>query len=61
MQAAEKLPSRLLVEESAKVVGIPVEQLQLAGERDRRLKKYGKRLVDKTTATPERFNERSLT
>ena len=55
LQAGEVLPSRLLVEKSAKVVGIPVEQLQLAVERDRILKKYGKHLLDKSTATPERF------
>ena len=35
LQAGEVLPTRLLVEKSAKVVGIPVEQLQLAAERDR--------------------------
>ena len=55
LQAGEVLPSRLLVEKSAKVVGIPVEQLQLALERDRILKKCGKHLLDKTTAPPERF------
>lgn len=55
LQAGEVLPSRLLVEEAAKVVGITVEQLQLAVESDRRLEKYGKRLLDKTTAAPERL------
>jgi transcriptional regulator with XRE-family HTH domain len=55
LQAGEVLPSRLLLEKSAKVVGIPVEQLQLAVERDKILKKYGRHLLDKTRATPERF------
>ncbi|MGB9434580.1 MAG: hypothetical protein WBQ89_20215 [Candidatus Acidiferrum sp.] len=55
LQAGEVLPSRLLVEKSAKVVGIPLEQLQLAVERDRILKKYGKHPLDKATITTSRI------
>jgi ribosome-binding protein aMBF1 (putative translation factor) len=55
LQAGEVLPSRLLVEKSAKVVGIPLEQLQLAVERDRILKKYGKHALDKATITTSRI------
>jgi transcriptional regulator with XRE-family HTH domain len=42
LQAGEVLPSKLLVEKTAAAVGVPVEQLQLAVQRDA-LKKRAKK------------------
>jgi transcriptional regulator with XRE-family HTH domain len=42
LQTGESLPSRLLVEKAAQVVGISVEKLELAVERDRLTKKTSK-------------------
>lgn len=54
LQTGEVLPSSLQVEESAKVVGIPVEQLQLAVEHDQPGKTAGKQQPEKTLATAKR-------
>jgi transcriptional regulator with XRE-family HTH domain len=41
LRAGEVLPSELLMEKTAAAVGVPVEQLQRAAQRDRILTKYG--------------------
>jgi hypothetical protein len=55
LQAGEILPSKLLVEKTAAVVGVPVEQLQRAAQRDRMLTKYGIQLNAETTGTCQRI------
>jgi hypothetical protein len=56
LQAGEALPSRLLVEKTAVVTGVPVEELQLAVQRDRMRKKFGGQMIAETSGTSKRIS-----
>jgi transcriptional regulator with XRE-family HTH domain len=49
------LPSRLLVEKTAQVLGIPAEQLEHAVERDRLSKNYSAKFVAEVTGLSKRL------
>jgi hypothetical protein len=54
--SGEALPSKLLVEKTAAAVGVPVERLQLAAQRDRMLTKDSIQLIAETTVRSQRVN-----
>jgi len=56
LQTGEAVPSKLLVEKTAAAVGVPVERLQLAAQRDRMLTKDSIQLIAETTSRSQRVN-----
>jgi hypothetical protein len=54
--SGEALPSKLLVKKTAAAVGVPVERLQLAAQRDRMLTKDSIQLIAETTVRSQRVN-----
>ena len=56
LQAGEALPSRLLVEKTAVVTGVPMEDLQLAVQRDRMRKKPDGQLIAQASGTSKRVS-----